>query len=97
MINVDDEIADLQVAKIGEKGPRQVSTLLRGTTLLLEDIGLGIHLETGLVEREASREIAASHQDSSCMRVLGPFDRNRNDVVVAKDLDGALRAAGAVR
>ena len=48
MINVDDEIADLQVAKIGEKGPREVSTLLRGTTLFLEDIGLGIHLETGL-------------------------------------------------
>ena len=30
------------------------------------------------------------------MRILGPLDRNRDDVVVVQNLDGALRAAGAV-
>ena len=29
------------------------------------------------------------------MRIFGPFDGNRDDVVVVKDLDGALGAADA--
>ena len=31
------------------------------------------------------------------MRVLGPFNRNRDDVVVTEDFDGAFGAAGAFR
>ena len=30
MINVNDQIANLQIAKIGKKCPRQISPLLRG-------------------------------------------------------------------
>ena len=57
VIDMDDEIADLQVAKIGEKRPREISTLLRRTTLLLEDIGLCVNLETRLLRaRNPSRD-----------------------------------------
>ena len=44
VVDVHDEIADLQIAKVREEGLREVA-LFRRAAFLLEDVGLGIDLE----------------------------------------------------
>ena len=56
VIDVDDEIANLQVAQVGEKRLRETAALVRGRTLFFEDVGLGVDLQCGVRETESSRE-----------------------------------------
>jgi len=48
-----DKIADFQVAQIREKRLCQIPTLLLNPTLLFEDIGLCVNLESPLFERKS--------------------------------------------
>ena len=69
--------------------------LLRGRTLLFEDIGLGVELKRRVGKTKSARQRPHSDEHGRCMRV-GVFDRDRNNVVVAKDFDRALGATGAI-
>ena len=95
MIDVNDEIADLQVAQVGEKRLGQAAPLLPGRSFLFEDIRLGVDLQSRGGEAEAAREGADRHQ-YGCRVGVSVFHGHRDNLVLPKDLDGALRAAGAV-
>ena len=52
VVDVDDEVADLQVAEVGqERAGRRLAALV-DLALLLEDVGLGPELELGLGRRK---------------------------------------------
>ena len=70
MIDVDNEVSDLQVAQIGEKGSREISTLFGSTPLLFEHIGLGVELKTGAFKPEALREVAARDKHRGGVGIL---------------------------
>ena len=49
VIDVHDEIADLQIAKVGEKRVRDAAPLLRRAPLFLEDVGLRVNLQARIL------------------------------------------------
>ena len=55
VIDIDNEIADLQIAKIGEKRLREVAALLQRGAFFLEDVGLGVDLKRRVSQAEAAR------------------------------------------
>ena len=64
VIDVDNQIADFQIAKVRKKRAREISTLLRAASLFLEDVGLRINLKAGLFEEESLRKTSARDKDS---------------------------------
>ena len=62
MIDVHHEIADLQIAEVREKGLRQTPALLSWTTLLFEDVRLGVDLKSRGREPESARQGADRHE-----------------------------------
>ena len=70
VIDVDDEVADLQIAQVGQKGLRQVAAFFRRTPLFLEDVSLGIHLQRRGAEPEPTRQRADATRPPR-VRVLG--------------------------
>ena len=62
MIDMDDEIADLQVAQVGQERlgdrPMPVALALDLRALFFEDVGLGNDLQLGAWQAEALRELA---------------------------------------
>ncbi len=54
VIDVDDEVADLEIAKVREKRLCETAALLRRTTLFVKDVGLRIDLKARVRETEAS-------------------------------------------
>src|SRR5688572_6922365 len=97
MIDMDDEVANLEVSKIREKSSRKIASLLGGSALFLETIRLRVNLKAGLLEPEALRQTPACHQYGGGMCIFGSFYRNSDDVVVTKQFDRAFRAPGAFR
>ena len=95
VIDMDHEVANLEVAQVGQKRLGEAAPLLRGTTFLFEDIRLGVDLQRRVGKTESSRQRPDSDEHCCCMgsRRLRPAP---HDVVVAKNLDGALGATGAV-
>ena len=67
VIDVDDEVADLQVAEVGEerRASRERAALV-DLALLLEDVGLGPELERGVGQPEARG------RDGRCRRAPTP-------------------------
>ena len=61
---------------------------------LLEDVGLGPDLQRRVRQPETTREVARAHEHCGRMRIGGPLDRNREDLVVSQQLDRPLGAAG---
>ena len=96
MVDVDDEIAHLEVAKVREKRLGEALPLVGRTTLLFEDIGLGIDLKRRLREPEPAGERADGHQHRCGMRILDALDEHGDDVVLPQDFHGPLGAAVAV-
>ena len=97
VVDVDDEVADLEVAEVGEERPRRRPAALVGLPLLLEDVGLGPELEPGLGQAEAAAQMADADEHGARVRVLGALDRRGEDLVVGEQLDRALGAARRVR
>ena len=93
VIDVDDEIADLQIAQVGEERLGRRPAALRRAALLFEDIGLGVDLQAGVGQPEAARQRADRDQHRGVARVLGAIDRHREDVVFLEQLDRPLGAA----
>ena len=53
VVDVDDEVADLEVAEVGEERARRGSPALVNLPLFLEDVGLGPELQRGVRQPEA--------------------------------------------
>ena len=94
---MDDEVADLEIAEVGEErlrgGP---APFVRGA-LLVEDVGLGPELERGIGQPEALRQAADGHQDRAGVRVFTAIDRRGRHLVVGQHLDDPLGPAGGQR
>ena len=96
VIDVDDEIADLQVTEIGEERGGRGAPALVNLPVLFEDVGLRPELETGLGQPEAAREVTGPDQHAGPVGVFGALDRHGEDVVVGEHFDGSLGAARGV-
>ena len=84
---VDDEVADLEVAEVGEEAAQPAAAPARVEVhLLREDVAVGEHEQPGLGQLEAARERAHARQDA---RTLA--DR---EAVLAQDVREAVGAAG---
>ena len=80
VVHVDDEVADLEVAQIGEKRlGRRAAALFRRATVFVEDIGLGVDRQRRARKPEAARQ--PPHRDDQRRRVgvLGAFGRRGDD------------------
>ena len=93
VVDVDDEVADLEVAQVGEKRLRRRAAPLGRAPLLLEDVGLGVDLQARVRQAEAARQRADGDEHRGVARVLGALDRDGEDVVLLQQLDRALGAA----
>ena len=56
VIDVDDEVADLQIAQVREKSLGRGAAPFGRATLFLEDIGLGVDLQARIRQAEAARQ-----------------------------------------
>ena len=93
VVDVDDEVADLQIAKIGEKRLGRGPAAFGCAPLFLEDVRLGVDLQAGIRQPESAREAADRDEDRRVPRIFRPLDRHREDVVFLEHLDGAFGAA----
>jgi hypothetical protein len=57
---MDDEVADLEIAQVGEERLGRRAPPFGGAAFFLEDVGLGVNLETGVRQAEAARQRADS-------------------------------------
>ena len=86
VLDVDDVIADLQVAEIRQKRPRN-RPLPPDPVLLLEQIRLRVDLERGVGQSESSRERSGHHQHGRRMRVRSAIERHADQPVLGEQLD----------
>ena len=93
MVDVDDEIADLQIAQVREKRLGGGAAALRGAPLFLEDVGFGVDLQAASGSRKPRDRWPTADQHRRIPRVVGALDRNGEDVVFLQQLDGPLGAA----
>ena len=96
MVDMDDEIAHLEVAKIREKRSGETVPLVARAAFLFEDVRLGVHLKARLQETESARKRADGHQHCRGARIFNPLDRHRDDFVLPQNLHDPFRAATAV-
>ena len=87
VIDVDDEVADLQVAQVREKRLGGRAPALRRAALFFEDVGFGVDLQSGVGQPEAARQIADRDEHRRVTRVLGALHRDGEDVVLLQQLD----------
>ena len=96
VVDMHDEIAHFQVAQIGEErlggGPFPVLA-----ALFLENVCLGIELQRRIREAEAAREVAGGHQHCRVPGIVGPIDRDGEEVVFLQQLDRPLRPSAGGR
>ena len=93
MVDVDDEVADLEIAQVGEERLGRRTPPLGRAPFFLEDVGLGVDLQAGVGQAEAARQRADRDEHRRVARVLGALDRNGEDVVFLQQLDRPLGAA----
>ena len=93
VIDMDDEVANLQIAQVREKRLREVAALLRRAALFLENVGLCVDLKRGIRQTESSRQACRQQRAPRRHGRVGMLDRNRDDVVLLQDLDRPLGAA----
>src|SRR5689334_16353600 len=91
---MDDEVADLEVAEIGEERARRGTARLGSAALFLEDVRLCINLQRGVGKAEAVREPAGRDQHGGVARALVAVDGDAEQLVILQELDDALGAAG---
>ncbi len=93
MIDVDDEIADLEIAQVGEKRLRGGAVPFGRPALFVEDVGFRVDLQAGGRQSKALGHAADGHEHRRVPRVVGPIDRNGEDLVFLEQLDGPFRPA----
>ena len=82
VIDVDDEVADLQVAQVGEEGFGGRRPSLWRAALFLEDVGFRIDLESSIGQPKAARKVANRDEYGGVLSVLCAIDGNREDFVL---------------
>ena len=97
MIDVHDEIVNFEIAEVGYERASRGAAALVDLSFLLEDVGLGPDLQCGVGQSKATGQPADSNEERGGVRVLGPFDRDGENLVVGQKLNGALRATLRVR
>ena len=97
VLHVHDEIADLEIAQVGEERLGDGSPLVGRAAVFVENIGFGEELEAGLREAKSSRQVAQGHEHRGVARIVGAVGLNGQDVVVLEQLDRALGPAGRGR
>ena len=81
---MDDEVANLQVAEIGQERLRGRAALFVGVPFLVEDVGLGPELQAGSGQAEPLGQVADRYQHGRRVGVLAAFDRRRRYLVVGR-------------
>ena len=97
VIHVHHEIADLEVAEVGEERLGDARAALAGVALLVEDVALDVDLQRRhrpAGTRATRAPTADEHRRR--VRVLGALHRHGHDVVLAQNLDHPLGAARAL-
>ena len=94
VIDMDDEVADLEVAQIREERLAGRPPAIRRSTLFFEDVRFREDLKAGVGQPEAAREGTDGHEDGGVPRVFGALDRRGEDLVLLQELDGPLRSTG---
>ena len=97
VVDVDDEVAGLEVAEVRQERARRRLAALVDFPLFLEDVGLGPELELCFRQPEAAAEMPDADQDGRRVRVLGALHRRGVDLVVGEELNRPLGAARRVR
>ena len=97
VVDVDDEVAGLQIAEVREERPGGRAAALVDLALFLEDVGLGPELQLRLRQAEAAAQMTDADQHRGGMAIVRALDRHREDVVVGEQLDRPLGAAGGMR
>src|SRR5688572_3720391 len=93
VVDVDDEVADFEVAEVGEEGARGgAPPFVRGLTLLFEDVRLGPDLQPRSREPEAFGEMSVRDENRCRPRVFGTIHRNSEDFVFGEEFDGPFGA-----
>ena len=87
-----DEVADLQVAEVGQERARGRSAALVRDALLIEDVGLGPELQRGIGQPEAFRQMTDRDEHSGRVCVFAAIDERGGNLVVGEELDNAVRA-----
>ena len=93
MIDVDDQVAGLEIPQVRQKRLGGRLPPLWSAPILLEDVGLGINLESGVRQPEPAGEPADGHEHGRVPRVFRTIDGNGEDVVLLQQLDRALGPA----
>src|SRR3954466_2748846 len=93
MIDVDDEVADLQIAQVREKRLRRRPPPLRRATFFLENIRLGVDLKARVRQTETARQCADADEHGGILRIVRTLDWHCEDFVFLEDFDRALGAA----
>ncbi len=95
VVDVDDEIADLEIAEIREERRRQRALARRAAavTVLFEDVGFGVEREGGVGQAHSAAERADGDQHRPGAHLAGAGRLLGADVVVGQHLDGAFGAA----
>ena len=98
VVDVDDEVAHLQVAQVGQERPRgRPARALTGPALFLEEIRLGVDPQARGGQPEPPRQHPRRHEHAGGERVLAAIDVHAAQLVVVENLDDALGAAGRGR
>ena len=93
VVDVDDGIADLQIAEIRQKGFRGRPSALGRAPLLLEDVGFGVNLEARVGQPETARQASQRDEHGRVPRVLSSLDRRCKHFVFFEQLDRPLGAS----
>ena len=96
VIDVDDEIADLEIAEIGEERARRRAAPFVDLSFFLENVRLGPELESGIRKAKSAGQMSDAHEDGGSSHLLGTLDRRGVDLIVAEHFDRSFRAARGV-
>ena len=87
MIDVHDEVVGLEIAKVREECGGCRPAALVCPPLLVEDVGLGPELETGIGKTKPLGKMPDRDEHGARRRVLTAFDRGGRHLVVGEQLD----------
>ena len=97
VVDMDDEVAGLEVAEVREERARRRLAPLVNLAFFLEDVRFGPQLKLGFRQPEAAAQMPDADEHRRRVRVLGAFHRHGEDLVIREELDRPLGAAGRVR
>ncbi len=97
VIDVDDEVAGLQIAEIGKERAGGGLAAFVDLALFLEDVGLGPELKLRIRQTEPAAQMTDADQHGGGVRLFAALDRHGEDLVVGEQFDRPLRSTRRVR